>query len=91
MGKDKCETRVAKVLSLRCPDSYKELFNEFRGWFKTISLGSILVQLCFPFYRWVLLLPIVNWRLRAYLDQNGHLVLLPDGYQRSRNVKELVD
>lgn len=28
MGKDKCETRVAKVLSLRCPDSYKELFNE---------------------------------------------------------------
>lgn len=28
MGKDKCETRVARVLSLRCPDSYKELFNE---------------------------------------------------------------
>lgn len=28
MGKDKYETRVARVLSLRCPDSYKELFNE---------------------------------------------------------------
>lgn len=70
---------------------FKELFNEFKGWFKTISLDSILFQLCFPFYRWVLLLPIVNWRLRAYLGQNGHLVLLPNGYQRSRNVKELVD
>lgn len=28
MGKDKCETRVARVLSSRCPDTYKELFNE---------------------------------------------------------------
>lgn len=28
MGKDKRETGVARVLSLRCPALYKELFNE---------------------------------------------------------------
>lgn len=28
MAKDKWETRVARVLSQRCPGLYKELFNE---------------------------------------------------------------